>query len=308
VLTAQFITSPTNADDVKIFGAGYHAPIYAWSGSVDLFAGYSDVDSGTIQDLFAVSGSGTVFGARYNQILPRIGTYEQKLSFGLDYRDFHQNVNLVNTSASLLPDIIIKPWSIAYSGRLSRVGTDLSFVASFSQNIPGGKDGDQDAFDAQRPEAPARYQVWRLAGAWSRVLPSDFLARAAFSGQYTKDPLVPGEQFGMGGATSVRGFYERESANDRGYRVSAELYGPDFGSRISGGWTARPLAFVDAARGKDVDPARLRETGLGSAGIGLRLSRGRSFSARVDWGSVLNASDARPDNHGMLQFAAAYSF
>jgi len=75
--------------------------------------------------------------------------------------------------------------------------------------------------------------------------------RAAANAQQTRDLLIPGEQFGMGGADSVRGYYERETASDVGRRFSLEGYGPDFGSWVGSTWRARALLFADAARGHD---------------------------------------------------------
>src|SRR5262249_48276547 len=82
VLNVQAITSPDHISDVKIFGAGYRIPIYAWGGVVDVLAGYSSVNSGTVQGLFNVSGSGDVLGLRYTQLLGRIGSYEHRVSLG----------------------------------------------------------------------------------------------------------------------------------------------------------------------------------------------------------------------------------
>jgi len=308
VLNAQFVTAPSNVNNVKIFGLGYHRPVYAWGGAFDFIAGYSDVNSGTLQNLFTVSGSGTVLGARYTQTFPSVSAYQQKLGLGLDYRAFKQNVALVGTTWTLIPDITIHPVSLVYTGRRSVAGSDLSFVVSVSQNLPGGNDGDQGAFTAQRAGAPSNYRIWRLGGAWSQALPSDFLFRAVANAQYTRDPLVPGEQFGLGGQDSVRGFYEREAANDRGMRLSAEVYGPDVGNRIGTSWRARLLGFFDAANGRDVAPERGPNSGLSSVGMGLRMNQGRALSIRVDAAAVLNGSGTRPDNRGRIHFSLAYSF
>src|SRR2546428_6127512 len=106
------------------------------------------------------------------------------------------------------------PASLTYSGRVSQVGRDLSFNLSYSHNIPGGNKGDQAAFDepGQRLGASAKYSIWRAGAAFSQLLPSDFLMRAPLNAQHTTHLLIPGEQFGMGGADSVRGYYERETA------------------------------------------------------------------------------------------------
>ena len=310
VINAQLVGSPGHAADVKVFGAGYRVPIYKWSGVVDVLAGYSSVSSGTVQDVFNVSGKGTVFGLRYTQLLGRIDTYEHRAAFGLDYRAYKNNVTLVNTTEQLVPDITVHPVSLTYSGRSSQVGRDLSFNLSYSHNIPGGSKGDQAAFDepGQRAGASAKYSIWRAAAAFSQLLPSDFILRAGANAQQTHDLLIPGEQFGMGGADSVRGYYERETASDVGRRFSLEGYGPDFGSWIGSTWRARALVFYDAARGHDNIPERGPENKLGSFGLGLRANQGKSFAFRLDVARVTKDAGTRLDGEYRAHAAVAYSF
>jgi len=308
VFTGQVITSPSKTSDVLVAGLGYHAPVYPWRGSFDVFVGYSDVDSGVVQDLFDVSGAGTIFGIRYNQVLPRIDIYEQKLTLGWDYRKYRNSVELVGSPGSLIPDITVRPLSLAYTGKLSRVGSDLAAYVAFSRNLPGGADGDQDAFDRQRPGANAKYSIWRYGAAYTQSLPADLLVRIVFDAQRASDPLVPGEQFGMGGANNVRGYYEREVANDNGRRVSLEGYSPDFGASISSGWRARALVFADAAKGYDVEPIRVPDNSLASVGLGLRVSRGKSLSVRLDWARVTKAAGTHLDGDQRGHISVAYSF
>jgi len=311
VLSIQAITSPQHVSDVKIFGAGYRVPIYRWGGIVDVLAGYSSVNSGTVQGLFNVSGSGNVFGLRYTQLLGRMETYEHRVSFGLDYRAYKNDVNLVDTNEPLVPDITVKPVVLAYLGRFSRVGQDLSFNVSYSRNIPGGANGDQAAFDAQRPDASAKYGVVREGVAFSQLLPSDFIVRAVANAQQSHDLLIPGEQFGMGGMDSVRGYYEREVANDVGWRLSLEAYTPDFGSWFGGSWRARALVFADAARGHDNDPPRdpaHPDNKLGSFGLGARVNQGKSLGLRLDVARVTQDAGTRLSGDWRAHFAAAFSF
>jgi hemolysin activation/secretion protein len=308
VFNAQYITSPSHAGDVRIYGAGYRVPFYETHGTVDVFAGHSDVNSGTVQNLFNVSGKGSIFGLRYTQLLPKPGLYDQRVALGWDYRAFQQNVVLIGTSETLVPDITVRPLSLSYSGRYSQVGRDASVFAAWSRNIPGGANGDQAAFDAQRPGADSRYSIWRYGMSLVEALPADFLVRAALSGQSTGDRLVPGEQFGMGGVDSVRGYFERETANDVGHRASLEGHTPDFGGRLAAGWRARALVFTDFAGGHDVAPARGPDSRLRSAGIGVRANRDRSLSLRVEWARVLEAAGSRREGDHRVHFAVAYSF
>jgi len=308
VINAQFITSPGHASDVKVFGAGYRIPIYGWSGAVDVLAGYSSVNSGVVQGLFNVSGKGDVFGLRYTQLLGRIDTYEHRLALGLDYRAFKNNVTFADTGQPLVPDITVRPVALTYSGRFSPVGSDLSFNLSYSRNIPGGDRAGQAAFDEQRPGASAKYSIWRAGIAYSQLLPSDFVVRVAANAQQTRDLLVPGEQFGMGGSDSVRGYYERETASDIGRRFSLEGYGPDFGLRIGSPWRARALVFYDAARGHDNIPERGPENGLGSYGFGFRVNQGKSFAFRLDAARVTKDAGSRLNGDYRAHAAVAYSF
>jgi hemolysin activation/secretion protein len=308
VFTAQFITAPESIDKVKIYGAGYRVPLYGYNSLVDFFAGYSDVDSGQVADLFAVTGAGTVAGVRYSYILPRISSYEQKLSLGWDYRDYKQGTTLVGTSTQLLPDYTVRPITLAYTGRQSTVGRDWFFVASWSQNVPGGADGSDTAIQAQRFGANPRYNVWRLTGAYTQAFAGDLLFRTAFNAQYSHNALVPAEQFGMGGANSVRGFYEREVANDHGYRFAFEGYSPDLGKQIGEDWRARFLVFYDVAQGRDNSPIRVAENSLGSVGIGLRVTQGKALSLRLDFASVVDGAGARQDGANRVHFAGVYSF
>jgi hemolysin activation/secretion protein len=308
VLNVQYLTSPDHLNDVSIYGLGYRVPLYGVNGAIDLVAGYSDLNSGTLQNLFTVSGRGSVYAARYTQVLPKIGAYEQRISAGIDYKAFQQSVVLVGTTGSLVPDITIHPVSLTYSGRLSQVGRDLLLYGTYSENLPGGADGEQSAFDAQRFGAPAKYQVWRYGGSVSQLLPQDFMLRADFTGQYTKDLLIAAEQFGMGGWGSVRGYLPRETINDVGHRLSVEGYSPDFGASLGSNWRARALAFVDVARGHDLSPARGPDNGLGSVGLGARINYGKSFAFRADWAHVTDAAGTRPIGKERVDFSIAYSF
>jgi hypothetical protein len=57
-------------------------------------------------------------------------------------------------------------------------------------------------------------------------------ARLAGSAQYTNTPLLAGEQFGLAGSTTVRGFQERAVAADSGIVANAELYTPELASSV----------------------------------------------------------------------------
>jgi hemolysin activation/secretion protein len=317
VLTAQFITSPDNPNKVSVFGLGYHVPLYAHDASIDAVAGYSSVNSGVVQDLFVVSGKGSIFALRYNQYLPRFADIDQQLSFGVDYRGYSNNVTTVGSTTQLVPDIAIHPFSLTYSGHWRGAASQVDFYGGVSQNLfPGGNDDSGSDFEAVRVGAKAGYRIYRAGLDYSRLLPRDWQLRASFVAQYTNDALVPGEQFALGGATSVRGFPERYFAEDKGYRGSFELYTPNWASKL--GWDAvslRFLTFYDTGRAeRNLVQAGENPGGeLDSVGVGLRMAVHEKLFVRMDFaqalhdGSQVNGSDGR-NNSQMLHFSMAWLF
>lgn len=309
VLNLQAITSPTQFEDVLILGAGYRVPMYGANALFDLYGGYSDVDSGTLADLFSVSGSGTIAGARYTQVLPRLGSYEQKLAIGLEWKAFDNDVVLVGSTTTLVPDVTTLPLLLSYTGRDQEPGRDFAFYATYAANNPyGDGDASRQAIEASRAGAKPRFQILRFGASYSLALPQDNIFRVALDGQYTQDALIPGEQFGLGGLNSVRGFYERSTAHDIGHRVSFEMYGPESGQLIAPGWRLRILGFIDAARGRDREPVRLAGSGLMSVGAGARASQGKRLSLRLDLAVVTDGTASRKTGSVRTHIGVAYTF
>ena len=300
VMTTQFITSPTKIEEVLVLGVGYKIPFYQTGHSMEFVGGYSNVDSGTVQDLFVVAGQGTIFGLRYNQALPKWGEFEHKLIYGLDYRAYQNQVTPEGTSGepTLVPDITIHPISLTYSTSLRVTGHDLGFYLSVSQNIPGGNDGQVEEFNGPAPQGArpgvgaANYRVYRAGLNYVKVLAADWQFRTNFAGQFTRDALVAPEQFGIGGADSIRGFNERYASNDKGYKSTLELYTPDIGKSIQGlsNGRLRFVVFYDTGslRRNYTAANEFDQASLDSGGVGFRYSYGTGFTMRFDWAHVFH--------------------
>jgi hemolysin activation/secretion protein len=285
----QYTTTAEHPDQVAVWGAGYHIPLYALGDSIDLFGSYSNVDSGSVNaGLFnlAVSGKGTVFGLRYNSILPRRGEYESRIVAGFDHKAFKNSV--VFAGQDFGNNVTVRPLSVGYVASLPLAAGALDYSTTLVGNVPGGPRGRAEDFAAARAGAKASWKALRFAGAVSRALPGDWQARVIANGQYTADALIPGEQFGAGGSTSVRGFGERDLAADSGVVANAELYTPDLCRRAN--WQCRLLAFYDTAYGKrnHVLAGELTSTTIASAGLGLRFAMGSSASVQLDVGHVVH--------------------
>jgi len=312
LLTLQYITSQEKPDRVGIYALGYRLPFYTLGDSLDLFAAYSDVDSGNatagVVNL-AVAGQGAVFGLRYNQNFARRGSFQQRLSYGVDYRNYDNQVSFSGTP--LDNEITIHPLSLNYGvswqGSKAATTADLSLV----HNVAGGANGDKDAFDKIRLGANPNYNLVRLAIDLLVSLPAKLQLHGRWSGQYTNNQLVPGEYFGLGGADSVRGFDEREVADDRGYFLSAELHTPDLAPLMH-----LPdsqlilLGFYDSGRLDRVNalPGEINRTSIGSVGGGLRFQFSDSVTARGDYGYVLDGAGTSPRGSSRCHFSISYIY
>ena len=306
-LTAQYVTSPTDPDSVKIYGAGYRIPFYGLDSVLDLVAGYSDVDSGKVQGLFSVSGAGTVALARWNYIPQKWQDIEQKVTFGLDYRAYKNQVQLEG-SESIVPDITVHPVSLGYSGLWRGGASELSFYGSFSRNIPGGHNGTEEdwrALAGSRQAVVDDYEIYRYGFNLVTQFRNEWQTRLGFNGQYTGDALVSGEQYGIGGPDTVRGYPLRELAKDKGYAAQLEFYTPDVarGVGLSDSYRVRFLAFYDYGWVENNDTQPTDKANLASAGVGLRVGYGKTLSLRLDVAQLLRET-ATLDN-GSKRFSAA---
>ncbi|MES2207670.1 MAG: ShlB/FhaC/HecB family hemolysin secretion/activation protein [Pseudomonadota bacterium] len=312
VLSVQYTTALENPSKVSIYGAGYHIPLYALGDSIDLFANYSDVDSGSVAaGLFnlQVSGQGTTVGSRYNQNLKRLGNLESKLIYGLDYKAYENNLQL--QGVPLGNDITVHPLSVSYAGSWPLATGETAFSLTAMRNIPGGDRGGEADFNRVRSGASSTYRLLRYAINYSSALANNWQVRLGFSGQYTPDSLVPGEQFGAGGASSVRGFTERELSDDKGHMATAELYTPNLCVGVQKVATqCRLLAFYDAARVSRNDPlpGEQAHASISSVGLGWRLVMDKYLTLQMDYGRVVDAGGTKNKGSDRVHFRLGLAY
>ena len=334
-LTLQYQLDPepiSDFDQLKIFGAAYRIPFYEHGASLDLLFGYSSLGSASGQVIqgqaFNISGSGTIAGVRYNRILPRIAAlddYEHRISVGFDYKAFSnqvaQDLGGGTQGSNLTPDVTVYPGSLTYTGTKRMENAEFSMFASVARNMYAhGPDASHERFNGPPGEGvrpgvgDPHYTVWRYGANYLRAFANDVQMRMNFSGQYTRDALVPGEQFGLGGWDNLRGMIEREASNDRGYRGTFELYSPDIGNKIADGMRLRLLAFVDTGKLRQnyaPDASQCGATACGfsatSIGVGARLAM-RGVTLRLDYGNMLDSGVVGDRGHERVHFGMAFSF
>ena len=312
VFTAQYTTSPDNPGKISVYGAGYHIPVYSRQDSLDFYGSYSSIKAGSVAvgllDL-TVSGAGTVFGARFNHELPRMGHYDSRLTVGFDHKAFRNDVEF--QGAQLGGDITVNPLSLSYVGQWAVPAGNLNFYLTGVRNIPGGSQASDSDFTAARSGATSGYWLLRYGIGFAQPLPRDWQMRLTLNGQATRDALIPGEQFGIGGATTVRGLQEREISNDQGFTANAEFHTPNLCGAVAGAATrCNALTFFDGGRvsRNQALAGEAAHDWVTSAGVGFRLTSGRAVSLQMDYGHVVSATDPQQKGEQRLHALLAVAY
>ncbi len=283
ILTASYTTAPEDTGGVRQRGLSYDAPLYDFGGRLSAFYVDSNVDIGDFGG-FAITGSGRFWGLKYTQFLLKQGRYNHWFSVGFDNKLFHDNTV---DGAPSVPDVRSHPTILAYGGEFPMERGLASFSVSYVRNFTTGSANNQAAYEANRDGADDNWSLLRLRGDVDYALAGDWGFHGLFEGQWADTPLIGGEQYGLGGAYSVRGLEERDTTGDSGYRVSLELWAPPTPHNT------RFLGFVDAGKvwNKQHERAfRVDDDFVATLGLGLRWQPGPRVNVTVDVGHALEGT------------------
>lgn len=286
VASLQYLMSPERPNRLTVLSGAYKIPLYQSGNSLEFFGGYSNVNS-VVGGTSNFQGGGLLLSARLNHPLERLGAFEPRLTLGLDWRDFRRIEMISPVPVTIFNEVVVMPMSLTYAAQGKFERSDLGFNASVAANLPGMNKGgaaDFAAYDASGVIKPnVNYRVMRYGANYSLRLGDDWQLRLLMNGQWSRDVLIQGEQFRLGGMDGVRGFAEGSEGGESGVRWNLEGYTPDFGRNDV---KARALAFFDAG---EVRPANGLISSVASAGLGLRAGYAEQFNMRMDAGRILNA-------------------
>ena len=304
-LTATLTFAPEDPSSTRQFGLNYHLPLYAHGAFLDFLLSDSEVSGGTVAENVEVSGKGSVFGISYRRPLLSSGRLRHSWRAGLQYKLFNNSVDL--SGNSLESDVLSLPlelgYRLDYGFRQFLLGLDLALL----KNIESGSHNTPEDYDLARIGAEPDWSALRYRISLERPFGGDWLLRYSMKGQSSSDRLISGEQFGVGGAASLRGFEERSVTADEGWQQSLELWTP----ARSG---LRGLLFVDAASLQNnplPNTAEPKES-LSSWGLGLRWSWKRQLSIALDHGIIVDGGGSDPeinqDGDSKTHFNLIYRF
>ncbi|MGE4112156.1 MAG: ShlB/FhaC/HecB family hemolysin secretion/activation protein, partial [Burkholderiales bacterium] len=301
-VTATYTTSPDgHLDDLQQYGLHYRAPFYSLGGALTAYYTKSDTNTGVVANFFNVSGSGEFMGVRWTHRLLPLGRYSHAAEIGIEDRFFGNGTTFNNVPIGT--DVRSRPLLLRYTGRLDGAAYALAGNLEYAHNHSGGSGNNDAAYVANRAGADTGWQAWRYALQGSQALGA-WTLNAKLRGQASGDALIPGEQFGLGGASGVRGLEEREGTGDQGLLGSVELMSPQIAEGL------RVLVFSDAGqvRSHQAGAGINAREGASSAGAGLRYQWRRNLSVSLDWAQVMNGAGTtnKHDNRAHLSLSLRY--
>jgi hemolysin activation/secretion protein len=250
---------------------------------------------------------------RRREILGR--PVEQSVVFGVDFKRSNNNLEFGGESVY---DRAAETLQFLAEYRLQRADPSGLTSAQIALYVSPGEvtsHNDESAYDLARAGAEPQYAYvsagldrhWRLTGG------STLSARAA--SQASTGPLLSSEQFGIGGADTVRGYNERELNTDTGLLGSIEWQSPGVrplswvgASNIQD--DLRLYAFVDAGVGwnfqsDDTNPATVYAI---SVGPGVRYQLGDFGSLDASYGVRVDDRGVSDNDDGRAHFRVSASF
>ena len=309
-INLNYTTSPNHTRDVRQYGFNYAIPFYKYNSWLSSYYAKSDVDTGQLslgESTLDVSGTGEMFGFHYTTTLHNIEAYNHQFDIGFDNRFFNNTVlfSAVGFNAvDIAPEVRSTPLTFTYSGSTKWNGFTLGHNLSWSKNMKVGSRNDDVAYLESRSDAKASWDLIRY-GAFAVLNSGNWQFRANLNGQYSNEPLISGEQFGIGGSSSVRGYNEREAGSDIGQNLTLEAYAPAWhGLNL--------LAFYDYGQGRShniVTAADIKDQWhLASIGLGLRWLWQGKVQTSLDWGHTLRQGVATSDNHNHIHASVSLQF
>jgi hemolysin activation/secretion protein len=282
----MYQTSPENFSQVDVVVGSYVMPVIDANKRLAMFVVNSSSNTVTNAGALAVVGAGTIYGLRFvDPIITSVKNYYQTFTAGVSFKDFQQNLNGQSVGALFQKTpISYLPFLLGYSGNYQ--GADAQFSFNVNANFSLRNIGNTESqFVNSRYNARSDYAYLNGGTNIKYNLPYGMSLENRINGQVADMPLIPNEQFSMGGMLSVRGYYETQVLADNGAQTSLELYSPKIGVVDDAEYNKlRGLIFVDGGKGWLLNPVNgaQSEFNLLSAGSGFRMQLWKTLTANFD--------------------------
>ena len=281
-VSATYTTSPSQTADVQQYGVFWSAPLYGLASSLSAYAVYSDVNSGRVAGFFDVSGQGRFLGAKWTYHLLPLGDVSHALTLGFDAKQYVNRVVFGGQNTGV--DVAAQPVTISYAGKWHLVRGLFDWHAEYAANTPDGTGNEAASYSANRAGSTPEWSVLRMNANVNHEYPSGWMTQARWSAQSADAPLIAGEQFGLGGAQTLRAYADREASGDLGQALALELWSPVLGGNV------RLVGFVETGSASTLKPqgGQHAQTELSDLGVGMRWQFAKAASLSLDAAQALN--------------------
>lgn len=312
----QYQTAPEKPSEVRVWSGTYIARLPELNSVLAAYAVKSDSETSTVGSL-SVVGNGNIFGLRDIVMLPGDENHNHTLTLGVDYKDFKESVRLQGADAVNTP-IDYAVFSAQYGATLRGAAASTRLAGSINFGLRGLSNDRVDClgqelneFECKRHLAKPNFLSLRASAEDTRQFTSWFTFYTKLDGQWTGDPLISNEQYGAGGAESVRGYTESAQLGDVGVTGTLEARFPvQRESWADAVQVFHVSLFVDGAALRVLEPLPGQEAAheLSSVGIGVRLSAWKHLNAALDWAQVFKASSDLQAGDMRVHFRVEYTF
>ena len=309
--TVSYTVAPENVRDAEIESASYlfHIP----DSRMSLLFTYLHSNSNVVAlGTTDVAGRGDTAGFR---LLVPLGTttdasggsFTHSFSVGWDYKKFYekdrfQTLGGVTISETTAP-VTYYPLTAAYAATWTgpKSTTDVNLSLTLGLNHLGSQ---TPVFDNKRYLATPGFSSFRASLSREQELPYGMQLWGNVQGQIANAPLVSSEQFGLGGADSIRGYLEAETLGDYGITAQTELRSPDLRKYMPGlvrSWRFHLFGDTGVVAIRDPTQGQRSSSGLSSVGVGTRVNLWGYLNGAVQDAQVLNnGPDTRAGTNRVL--------
>ena len=277
----------------KLFG-DYGIPLNAKDLTLDVFTEWekSKVVEEPLNTL-DITSQGSTLGVRLSYPLFHTARQELKLSGGFDRR--RSKTELANTGFAFAPGVEDNGESKVSVLRfiLDYVARDRNHVIAARSTLSKGI-GAFDATDMGNDLPNGKFTSLLGQFQYARRLDnSDAQMLIRFDGQVSNKPLLPLEQFAVGGQRTVRGYRTNLLVRDQGFASSVELRLPVL-RRGDGAPLLQLAPFVDIGRAWYRDLSVAPPQTLKSEGLGLHYDPTRQIHAELYYAHAFDDPDMEP--------------
>ena len=308
----QFQTSPENTDQVQVWSGTYVLPT-GWLDTKLAMYGIgisSNTQLGVNLGGMSVVGAGNIYGARIVKPLPSNDKFIQSFSGGLDYKEFGQGVNLLNTANTTTSAINYLSFMTGYDGTWKGESMFTSLGLATHYSFQGLANNDAE-FANKRAGATPDFLYLTSNIKYQQGLPKDFRVHIRADSQVSATRLLSNEQFSAGGPLSVRGYYQTQLLGDNGVNLSLEFYSPKLVNKEQDSvQNLRLFTFLDWANIWTYHPLAPTPSSaqLASTGMGLRMLLLKHFTGELDWSYPMYKQSTIDIGQQRLDFRVAYEF